>query len=242
MRFRAHPFLLAVVIVMGPVVLLSGPGQGAAALQGESSDTVALCELLAATPSAATPVIAASPSPAAIEFDLIYLDLMIAQQARVRDLAKLAAVQAESPEVRRLGDETFDGTEPILDRLQDTRAAWFDDRPVLQDAALISALDEIGRLQPAVGGVPGAVEIVQGEGAIAELCAETSDFDVHFLTTLIEQLDGGILFSEAAMQLAGRDETKVIAALVVETEQPFKDNAISYRDLLLQGSPIPADH
>jgi uncharacterized protein (DUF305 family) len=187
-------------------------------------------------------VIAASPSPAAIEFDLIYLDLMIAQQARVRDLAKLAAVQAESPEVRRLGDETFDGTEPILDRLQDTRAAWFDGRPVLQDAALISALDEIGRLQPAVGGVPGAVEIVQGEGAIAELCAETGDFDVHVLTTLIEQLDGGILFSEAAKQLAGRDETKVIAALVVETDQPFKDGAIAYRDLLLQGSPIPADH
>jgi uncharacterized protein (DUF305 family) len=199
-----------------------------------------MCDPAIGSPVPASPI--ASPSPVAIEFDQVYLDLMIVQQNRLLDLAKLGVIRADSPEVKDLADEVFDSTEPIRDRLRDTREAWFGDRPVLQNAALIAALDDIARLQPGVGGVPGAVEIVQGDGVVMELCSETKDFDVQLLTDLIEQIDNGILFSEAAKELAGRDETKVIAALVGETDQPFKDNAIAFRDLLLQGSPIPDDH
>jgi uncharacterized protein (DUF305 family) len=197
-----------------------------------------------ATPSpVASPEAMPSPlaSPIAIEFDQIYLDLMIAQQQRLITIALIAKDRSQSPEVDQLAQQIIDETEPPLERMGDTRVAWYDHLPVLEDTAMMGELDEIGRSRPAVGGVPGAVEIVQGMGVVADLCSEFDAFDVHFLTELINQLDSGILFSEAAKQLAGREETKVIAALVVKTDQPFKDSAIAYRDLLLQGSPIPDD-
>ena len=233
-----------IVVFMSLLPVLAGIAAaypvGAASIQEDATNIPPMCNPAIASPVPASPV--ASPSPVAIEFDQVYLDLMIVQQNRLLDLAKLGVIRAESSEVQSLADEIFDSTEPIRDRLLDTRKAWFDDRPVLQDAALIAALDDIARLQPGVGGVPGAVEIVQGDDVVMELCSETEDFDVHLLTDLIDQIDNGILFSAAAQELAGRDETKIIAALVSETDQPFKDDAIAFRDLLLQGSPIPDDH
>jgi uncharacterized protein (DUF305 family) len=233
-----------IVVLVSLLIVVAGTTAanpvGTASIQEESTNIPPMCNPAIASPAPATPV--ASPSPVAIEFDQVYLDLMIVQQNRLLDLAKLGVIRADSPEVKGLADEIFDTTEPIRDRLRDTREAWFDDRPVLQNADLIAALDDIARLKPGVGGVPGAVEIVQGDGVVMELCSEAEDFDVHLLTDLIEQIDNGILFSEATKELAGRGETKVIAVLVVETDQPFKDDAIAFRDLLLQGSPIPDDH
>jgi uncharacterized protein (DUF305 family) len=220
---------------------LSMPLTSVAKNQAGSTNTPPMCNPAVATSEASTPVALASPSPVAIEFDQVYLDLMIAQQNRMRDLAKLGYLRAESPEVKQLADDLFSSTELIINRLRDTREAWFDDQSVLQDSDVMAALDEIGRLQPAVGGVPGAMQIVQSESVVMELCSVDDDFDVRFLTALIDQLDHGVLFSEAANELAGRDETKVIASLVIETDQPFKDIAIAFRDVLLHGSPIPED-
>jgi uncharacterized protein (DUF305 family) len=240
---KASLFLLLslfalVSMIVGAILLGS---QSTASVRASTVVAEVICN--SATPSpAASPESMASPSPVAIEFDQIYLDLMIAQQQRLLSIALIANERSQSPEVVQLSQQIVDSTSPILERLKDTREAWFADRPVLNDASLMSALDEIGRTQPAVGGVPGAMEIVLGERVVAELCAETTDFDQHFLTALIDQLDAGLLFSHAAGILAGRDETKVIVALVVETDDPLKNAAIAYRDALLQGSPIPADH
>jgi uncharacterized protein (DUF305 family) len=239
-RYLLFALFALVSMIIGSIFLSSGT---TSTVHASTVVSEVICK--GATPSpVASPEATPSPvaSPVAIEFDQIYLDLMIAQQQRLLTIALIAKDRSQSPEVEQLSQQIIDGTEPVVERLKDTRAAWFDQQPVLGEAAIMRALDDIGRAQPAVGGVPGAVEIVQGEGVVAELCSEFHDFDVHFLTELIDQLDHGILFSEAAKQLAGRDETKVIAALVIDTDQPFKDNAIAYRDLLLQGSPIPDDH
>jgi uncharacterized protein (DUF305 family) len=231
--------LFALVSMIVGAILVGSPSTASV----RASTVVAEVICNSATPGpVASPESMASPSPAAIEFDQIYLDLMIAQQQRLLSIALIANDRSQSPEVGQLSEQIISATEPVLHRLQDTRTAWFADRPALEDAALMSALDEIGRTQPAVGGVPGAMEIVLGEGVVAELCEETTDFDQHFLAAIVDQLDAGLLFSHAAGILAGRDETKAIVALVVETDEPLKNAAIAYLDLLLQGSPIPDHH
>lgn len=180
-----------------------------------------------------------SPSPVSVEFDLIYLDLMITQQQRVSEMARLGAVKTQTRELQRLSEQIIAGTEPILERLRGARAAGFDGVPVASGPDLMRELDEIGRQEPGAGGVPGAMEIVAGENIISGLCAATfDDFDGVYVDALIEQLDAGIVLSGTAPDLAGHDETKAIASQIIEVDRPFEDGAIAIRDGILGGTPV----
>jgi uncharacterized protein (DUF305 family) len=207
--------------------------------------TVQFACALSATPASplyATPRItdhaSASPSPLPLEFDLLYLDLMITQQQRVVDMARLGAVKTQTQEVQKLSEEIIAGTEPILERLFDVRANRFDDAPVTTGPDLMDELDVIGRQQPGAGGVPGAMEIVAGNNIISDLCATDIGFDQAYIDSLIEQVDAGIVLSGAALDLARHDETRTIAAQIIEVDRPFEDGAIAIRDSILNASPV----
>jgi uncharacterized protein (DUF305 family) len=210
----------------------------------QSTRTEMFACALPATPTAplyATPHVgqtaSASPTTVSLEFDLLYLDLMITQQQQVSDMARLGAVKTQTRELQRLSEEIIAGTERILERLREVRAARFDGVPVATGPDLMGKLDEIGRQQPGAGGVPGAMEIVAGNNIISQLCSTDIDFDQAYVDALIEQLDAGIVLSGAALDLADRDETKVIASEIIDVDRPFEDGAIAIRDSILNATP-----
>jgi uncharacterized protein (DUF305 family) len=234
-------FSLALVLVFVTPILVHMQSPIAA---NQATRTEMFACATSATPTAllfATPRIpgdsSASPSPAALEFDLLYLDLMITQQQRISDMARLGAVKTQTRELQRLSEEIIAGTEPILERLREVRAARFDGVPVATGPDLMGKLDEIGRQQPGAGGVPGAMEIVAGNNIISQLCATDIDFDQAYVDALIEQLDAGIVLSGAALDLTDRDETKVIASEIIDVDRPFEDGVIAIRDSILNATP-----
>jgi uncharacterized protein (DUF305 family) len=236
-----YSFVLALCLV-APILIHMERSVNA----NQSTRTEMFACALPATPTAplyATPRVgetaSASPSPVSLEFDLLYLDLMITQQQRVSDMARLGAVKTQTHELQRLSEEIIAGTEPVLERLREVRAGSYDGAPSVTGPELMHGLDEIGRRQPGAGGVPGAMEIVAGDNIISDLCATTTvGFDQPYVDFLIEQLDAGIVLSGTVPDLAGRDETKAIASQIIDIDRPFEDGAIAIRDGILGGTPV----
>ncbi len=226
--------LLLTMLLSQPFLDIRRPASAGQATPAPTCDSVATpVGSPIATPRITTP---ASPSPVRREFDQLYLDLMIIQQTQINEIARLAAVRAETQELQRLSAEIVSTSESTLEQLGELRVKLFEAAPLAIGPELMGELDELARQQPGAGGIAGAMDIVAGNNILDELCRAQGDS--AFVNGLIEQLDAGIVLSSVAIDLASRDETKVIALQIIALDRPFEDGAIAIRDGVLGATPV----
>jgi uncharacterized protein (DUF305 family) len=237
-KYRYVCLLVLAILILQPLAMTTH------SVSAAQATPTAMC-VIEATPTSlpiATPRVedtsdlGPSPSPIFGEFDQIYFDLLITQQQTLLDLARLGAVRANSPELQQLSERTITKSESLLDFIQQAQVGV--GSAGLNGRELMARLDEVSRLHPASGGIPGAMEIISGESAVAQLCTINVNFDRYYLDALIEQIDAGIVLSQATIEYADLGITRVTAQFVVLADRPIEDGAIAIRDGILGATPV----
>src|SRR5215203_1715937 len=104
-----------------------------------------------ATPNAALPD---QEMPSMEEFDLLFIDLMNAHHKEAVEMAIVAQVRAEHPEIRQLAGEIIAAQQLEIDDMTGWRNAWYPDAPVMSEAEAMNAFERMTSAMPGMGGMP----------------------------------------------------------------------------------------
>jgi uncharacterized protein (DUF305 family) len=181
--------------------------------------------------------------PTTLEFDVLYLDAVIAHHEAGVRLARIGVERAQREEVRTLAEEMVRLTTAELEQLRSWRATWYPDVPTLTEQQLYAGFDAQAAASPGRGGTPGLEEMNEDARAhsLEELCGAIEDFDLTFIDVMVHHLDGSILLAGVAQMTAVHEELKGFAATVAERQQAEVTQLLSWRDAWYGGTP-PAEH
>lgn len=185
------------------------------------------CAAATGTPAGTTST-GATPAPADVSFDLVYLDLSLMHADHTGAVARVVAGRAEHEELRELGAGLAARLDQWVRRLGVWRSLWFGNLPPLTDDAIVGAIDRLPGASPGRGGLPGAFEILGMAGAAGQACAAVGD-DRALLDLLIRAVDADVLLAEVAVAEAEHEELKVEARVIAGQDRRWLDALIALR-------------
>lgn len=187
-----------------------------------------------ATPQAATDMPTAG-SPAAsmrsdMEFDLMFIDMMIAHHQGAIAMAEVALERAEHEEIRTLAQDTIASQGAEIEQLQAWRDAWYADAPEM-------TMDQMMDMDGMMGAMMGMDDMMGEMGmmsmdpaaAAAALCAAPEPFDLAFIDAMIPHHESAIAIAEMALQHAVHPEIAELAQAIVDAQQPEIDQMTEWR-------------
>ena len=217
------PLLLA--LLLSPVALsgaAAGPGVQATPAAGDP------CE---AAPAVASPGPGAMPmgtpmAGMAIEFDRLFIDMMIPHHVAAVAMAEVALVRAEHEELRELAAEVIAAQGTEIAQLQAWRDQWYPGAPVLPMAEMEAMMAGM------TGDAPGMEMMgmtMDPAAELAALCAAPEPFDLAFIDAMIPHHQTAIAMAEAALDRSTHPELAALHAAIIETQQREIEQMLKWR-------------
>ncbi|HXF61047.1 MAG TPA: DUF305 domain-containing protein [Caldilineaceae bacterium] len=138
------------------------------------------------------------------DFDLGFIDGMIAHHEGAIAMAEQALEEAEHDEIRQMAQAIIDAQQAEIAQLQEWRMTWY------PDAAPTRGL----------GMEMGMMEIAEGE----------EPFDLRFIDAMISHHQGAIAMAQAALTSAQHDEIRQMAQDIIDAQQAEIDQLAEWRD------------
>ncbi|CAA9560507.1 MAG: hypothetical protein AVDCRST_MAG49-2513 [uncultured Thermomicrobiales bacterium] len=153
----------------------------------------------------------------AVEFDQMYLDMMIPHHAAILAMAEAALPRLENAELRAIAQQIIDTQGPEIEELRGYRERFYGSPdPMPMDDAMMGTM---GDMMPSVS-VPMDEMMAQMDAAtqVAALCA-AADPDLAFIDLTIPHHQSAIEASRDALTMATHPEIREVAQRVIDAQE-----------------------
>ena len=153
----------------------------------------------------------------AIEFDLLYIDMMIPHHAAIMATAQAALERLVDPRLMEIAGAIVAAQGPEIKELRGYRQQWYGSAdPMPMDAPMMTML---GELMPGMGSTPNDMMTQMDPGAqVAAFCAG-EDPELTFIDLTIPHHESAIEISTLALTRAIHPELKEVAQRVIDAQQ-----------------------
>lgn len=200
------------------------------------------CDLL--PPSAGTPASdaghmtdgGATMTGMEIEFDQLYIDMMIPHHASIVALAEVALPRLTDERLRQIASDIVATQSAEIDELRRYRTEFFGSpEPSPMDA---STMEMMNQMMPGMGSMDDMAFEMDAEAQVAAFCEQTNP-DLAFIEMTIPHHQMAIVASKTALTQAIHQETQDFAQRVIDAQQREIDELTAIRaDLEGVVSPV----
>jgi len=165
-------------------------------------------------PMATTP--ATSMDHMAMEFDQMYIDMMIPHHESIIAMAQAARPRLTDERLQEIAQAVIDTQGTEISQLRDYREAWYGDpNPMPMDQSMMEAM---GQMMPGMGDMESMAAMMDAEALVAAFCAAENP-DVGFIDLTIPHHEMAIAASEVALDQATQPEIQEVAQQVIDAQQ-----------------------
>jgi uncharacterized protein (DUF305 family) len=152
-----------------------------------------------------------------MEFDEMYIDMMIPHHASIIAMAESVLPRLSDERLRQIAQAVIATQQPEIDELRRQRDAFYGDpNPMPMDAGMMAAMDE---MMPGMSGTTEEMAFQMDAAAqVAAICA-AENADLTFIDLTIPHHQMAIEASEAALEQAVHQEIRDIARRVIDAQQ-----------------------
>lgn len=166
-----------------------------------------------------------------VEFDLMYIDMMIPHHESIIALAEVAQYELDDPRLIEMAETIIATQDAEIEELQQLREEWYGDaEPV--------SMEDMHSMPGMSGDMTAMEQQMSSEWQVQTFCAAENK-DLAFIEQTIPHHQMAIDTSEAAIEHAEHQEIKDIAQDVIEAQQNEIDELEAIR-AELTGDATPA--
>lgn len=181
----------------------------------------------------ATPGMLMGTPMASVDFDLMYIDMMIPHHESVIALAEVAVNEVEDARLVSIAQAILDTQPAEIEELRSLREEWYGDpEPAMMTENMMSmamGMEHGGCAEQ------GHMDQMRGEWQLEQFAA-ADDKDMAFISQVIAHHRMAVQSSEMALEYAQHEEIRDIAQRVIDAQQVEIDELESIRDEL-QATP-----
>jgi uncharacterized protein (DUF305 family) len=193
-----------------------------AAAQEATPAVTYACEVRGSTPSAMTHEMSMRATPEAgmdhmaMEFDQMYIDMMIPHHQSIIAIAEAAQPRLTDERLQEIAQAVIETQGAEIEHLREYREAWYGDpNPMPIDEAMMGAMEQ---MMPGMGDMESMAAMMDVQALVAAFCVAENP-DVGFIDLTIPHHEMAIAASEAALKQATHSEIQEIAQQVIEAQQ-----------------------
>lgn len=209
-----------VVVVVAPLILYALPAHAAAQSTGTPTPIYS-CD--GATPSVARPgtspggmAMGTPMAGMAMEFDQLYIDMMIPHHASIVAMAQAILPRLADQRLQEMARNIVDAQSAEVDELRGYRQHFYGSaEPMPMDPTMMGMM---ANLMPGMGAMDQMAAQMDPATQVAIVCV-ASNADVAFIDATISHHQMAIMASQAALQQASHVEIKALAQRVIEDQQ-----------------------
>ena len=212
-----------------------------AAQEGTPAMTYA-CVVGTSTPGAMAHEMPMAGTPAAgmdhmeMEFDQMYIDMMIPHHQSIIAMAQAALPRLQDDRLREIAQAVIEDQGAEIAQLQEYRKAWYGEpTPMPMDEAMLTAMEQ---MMPGMGDMEAMAAMMDAEALVAAFCA-SENADLGFIDLTIPHHEMAIVVSEAAVEQATHPEIKEVAQQVIDAQEREIDELTAIHQELT-GEATPA--
>jgi uncharacterized protein (DUF305 family) len=170
-----------------------------------------------------------------VEFDQLYIDMMIPHHQSIMALAEVALPELTDPRLQEIAQAIIDAQGPEITELEDLRTGWYGSLdPAMDDMTM----DMMMEAMPGMGSMDEMMAQMSAEVQVQTFCA-APDKDLAFIDLTIPHHQMAIDSSEIALDKAVHPEINVIAEQVITAQQAEIDELETIR-VELTGNATPS--
>jgi uncharacterized protein (DUF305 family) len=182
-------------------------------------------------PMAGTP--AAGMDHMAMEFDQMYIDMMIPHHQSVIAMAQAALPRLQDERLREIANAVIETQGAEIAQLQEYREAWYGDpNPMPMDEAMMTAMEQ---MMPGMGDMEAMAAMMDAEALVAAFCVAENP-DLAFTALTIPHHEMAIAASEAALEQATHPEIKEVAQQVIDAQEREIEELTEIRQRLAESA------
>ncbi|HVL25723.1 MAG TPA: DUF305 domain-containing protein [Thermomicrobiales bacterium] len=171
-----------------------------------------------------------------VEFDQMYIDMMIPHHESVMALAEVALPELTDSRLKEIARAIIDAQGPEIAELEQLRDEWYGSpEPAAMDDAMMGMMMEA---MPGMGSAEHQMQVMSADWQVQTFCA-AADKDLAFIDQVIPHHQMAIDSSRTAVEKAIHPELKEIAARVITDQQAEIDELEAIR-ADLTGAATPA--
>lgn len=161
------------------------------------------------------------PSTGEMEFDQLFIDMMVPHHQGAVEMAKIAQERAEHAEIKTMANAIITGQEAEITQMKNWKQQWYgtSDTPSMSE---MPSLEEM----PGMGGTGHAMDM-QAEVDLLKNAPEP--FDLAFIDAMIPHHQSAIDAAQQAMNEAKRPEIKDLAQKIMDAQQKEIDEMKAWR-------------
>jgi len=166
-----------------------------------------------------------------LEFDLLFIDLMIPHHRGAVDMSIVSVERATHPELRQLSQDIIAAQQPEIDQMTAWRDSWYPGAPTFSDAQAMAAFEQVTNPMSGMGGMPGSSPMMMGDmHDIGTLCTADADhFDLQFIDEMVAHHQSALQMAQAAPDHATHKELKELATVIIASQQQQIDTMLAWR-------------
>ena len=166
-----------------------------------------------------------------VEFDLMYIDMMIPHHESVIALAHVAVPELTHPDLIRIAEAIVDTQDAEIEALEELRDAWYPDAPTV-------AMDQIMGMPGMDTDMEMMDQVMRADWQVQSFCAAENK-DLAFIEQVIPHHQMAVDTSESALEMAVHPELVAIAELVIAAQEQEIEELEAIRAELI-GKATPA--
>jgi uncharacterized protein (DUF305 family) len=150
-----------------------------------------------------------------IEFDQLYIDMMIPHHQSIIALAQAAQDRLTDERLQTIADNIVSAQQAEIAELQGYREEWYSSPEAMpMDEDMMGMME----MMPGMGDMQSMAAMMDAEALVAAFCA-SEDPDVAFIDLTIPHHQMAIMASQAALDQASHEEIQRVAERVIEAQQ-----------------------
>jgi uncharacterized protein (DUF305 family) len=174
-------------------------------------------------PMAGTP--AAGMDHMAMEFDQMYIDMMIPHHQSIIAMAQAALPRLQDERLREIANAVVETQGAEISQLQEYRETWYGDpNPMPMD-----------EMMPGMGGMEAMAAMMDAEALVVAFCA-AENADLAFIDLTIPHHEMAIAASEATLEQATHPEIQEVAQQVIDAQKREIEELTAIRQRLAESA------
>lgn len=167
--------------------------------------------ILMACQSAAVSTTAVPTPGTNMEFDQMFIDMMVPHHQAAIDMALLAQEKAEHPELKQMAAQIIADQENEIEQLKTWRQEWYgsDSTPLMSEMPMLPGMNEMAH---------GSLTMDMTMD-VEKLRLTSESFDLMFIDLMISHHQMAIDAAMMAEQQATREEVRDLAQKIIEKQQ-----------------------
>lgn len=168
---------------------------------------------------------------ASMEFDQMFIDMMVPHHQAAIEMALIAQEKAEHPELKQMAAQIIEDQEKEVEQLKTWRQEWYgnDNTPSMSEMPILPGMTEMAH---------GSMTMDMTQD-VEKLRTTSESFDLMFIDLMISHHQMAIDAAMMAEQQATRDEVRDLAGKIIEKQQTEIDQMKAWR-LEWYGSAEPS--